>query len=151
MALDTPGAMIISCACMLLFRGVILAFVRHRAVDEARTQHYTDAAHEKRSWSAGAQSVLDAMPPRLRIGLGMGLAGALVPFAMRKLSQWALGGDGEGGDSTLGKAFFIAGKWLVLGAILQTVRRWGVQRIVGTNRQPAAATNGKNKMPQKAQ
>ena len=93
MALDTPGAMLISGAALLLFRTLVLTFLKHRAVDEARTQHYTDAAHERRSWSAGAQKsiqgALDAMPPRMRIGLAMGLAGALVPFALRKLSQLA--------------------------------------------------------------
>lgn len=125
MHLDHAGAMLIGSALVMLFSRTVLALLRQRAVHEARTQHYTADA---KAWSVPGASLLQHVPPRLKIGLAMGAAGALVPFAMRHLSRIMLGGDADG-DGPLGKALFVAGKWLVLGGILTTVRKWGVGQL----------------------
>ena len=132
MVMDQAGGMLIGGALVMLFSRMALALMRQRAIKEARTQHYSDAALA-RSYSlpgaAWVRSVTESMPPRMRIGLAMGLAGAVVPFTARKLSG-ALVGDGDGVGSHIGRSLFIAGKWLVLGAILQQARKWGVGRML---------------------
>ena len=130
--MDNAGGMLVGGALVMLFSRMALALMRRRAIEEARTQHYSDAARARSSSLPGARwlsSVAASMPPRMRIGLAMGIAGAVVPFSARKLSG-ALVGDGDGVGSQVGRALFIAGKWLVLGAILQQARGWGVARML---------------------
>ena len=128
--MDHAGAMLVGGALIMLFSRMVLAVLRNRAMHQALTQHYTDAARAKKPWSLPGAELLQQVPLRLRIGLAMGAAGALVPFATRKLSGALVGDD----DGPVGKALFIAGKWLVLGGILTTVRKWGVGAIMAQRR-----------------
>ena len=129
---DLAGGMIVGAALVMLLSRATLAFLRQRAIDEARTQHFSaEALAARRARQNPLVGAWASVPPRLRIGLAMGAVGAITPFAARKLSGALLGsGDGDGGDGgaggALSNALVIAGKWLVIGGVLTQVRKWGV-------------------------
>ena len=56
-----------------MLRSVVLALLERRAIHDARTQHYSDAALDKaRQWpSLLGADLLASMPPRLRIGVSL--------------------------------------------------------------------------------
>ena len=144
--LDKAGGMLVGGALVMLFSRLTLALLKRHAINEVRTQHFTEAARQRNSIIGRARAVFDAVPPRLRYGLAMGLAGAVVPFTFRRLSNSIFSSTNEDGSvesgSALGRAFFMAAKWLVLGAILQSARRFGVQRLLNGRRAANPARGG---------
>jgi hypothetical protein len=150
---DAASGMLVGSALVLLLSRVLLALYRQRAISHARTAKYSDEAR-RRALALPGQAALEAavdagrrsiaelassVPPRLAIALAMGAAGALVPFLVRKLSR-SLMTDDSGPAGTLANALTVAGKWLVIGWVVQNARKWGVARLHGHRAAGQAAT-----------
>ena len=130
MGFDASSAAMIGGALTMLISRIVLALVRRYSVEVARTQHWSEAAREKHFAFPGIarlQSLGQSMPTRLKIGLMLGLAGFTVPILSTKLSSYVSG-------NAAGNALVVAGKWVIIGGIMQYARGFGVQRLAGMRR-----------------
>ena len=125
--LDAPGALIIGAACSLLFVRVVAAVQHRQHVRDIVQQHHV----RKPSWAerlrSKAENAFAAVPPRLAIGLGLGLAYRAIslltsaaPLALRRVLPESLV------DSAGGRALWLAAKWSIFGYVLQRARQWAL-------------------------
>ena len=128
--MDASSYLIICMGLVGLLGRVVSVVLQQRRITEALTQH-----HEKKPQPPSIitakylelSQFVETVPVKLRIGLSIGALSALVglaPLALRRMLPEALLPDG-----TLSRTLWLTAKWLVLGAGLQAMRKWGTQQM----------------------
>ena len=130
MPMDMAGAALIGGACSMLLVRVLTFFVKRREINEARQMHFTDKAREERNVMSKIKRFMEHVPIRLRYGLALGALSTtlgLAPLA----TQWLMGSDSSAAkeETWLARTAWVAGKWLVLGSVVQQARRWGLAQM----------------------